>query len=131
MAFKGQQLAGPGLTMQIVELEPELLAMEVAYDGDARMPPQHYHPSQAEHFTILEGQMHTVIEGIEKIYEQGDNFDVPVAARHQMGPHDGPARVRWEVRPAQRTAEFFETLYTGKADENFLTEFANDIRFDV
>lgn len=26
---------------------------------------------------------------------------------------DGPARVLWEVRPALRTAEFFERLYAG------------------
>jgi hypothetical protein len=65
------------------------------------------------------------------VYEEGDSFDVPVATRHQMGPHEGPARVRWEVRPAQRTAEFFEQLYTGQAGENFLNEFSNEIRFDV
>jgi hypothetical protein len=35
------------------------------------------------------------------------------------------------VRPAQRTAEFFEQLYTGQAGENFLNEFSNEIRFDV
>jgi hypothetical protein len=116
--------------MKILELEPELLAMDVSYAGEAPMPPQHYHPSQAEHFTVLEGQIHTVIDGVEGVYTEGDSFDVPVATRHQMGPHQGRARVRWEVRPAQRTAEFFETLYTGKADENFLTEFANEIRFD-
>ena len=130
MATKGQQLQGPGVTVTILELDPELLTMDVSYVGDARMPPQHYHPSQAEHFTVLEGQMHTVIDGAERVYGEGDSFDVPVAARHQMGPHGGPARVRWEVRPAQRTAEFFETLYGGTADENFLTEFANEIRFD-
>jgi mannose-6-phosphate isomerase-like protein (cupin superfamily) len=114
--------------MKILELEPELLAMDVAYDGGARMPPRHYHPSQAERFTVLEGRMHTVIEGNEVVYRPGDSFDVPVAAHHQMGPHEGPARVRWEVRPAQRTAEFFETLYSGKADENFLDEFKDEFR---
>jgi hypothetical protein len=126
---KGQELHGPGLTLKIVELEPELLAMEAAYQGEARMPPQHYHPSQAERFTVLAGRMHTVIAGDERIYAEGDSFEVPVAAPHQMGPQDGPSRVRWEVRPALRTAEFFERLYTGQADENFLNEFSEEIRF--
>jgi quercetin dioxygenase-like cupin family protein len=129
MAFEGQELTGPGLSLTIVELKPEILAMDVSYDGAAQMPPQHYHPSQAERFTVLAGHMHTVIDGVERVYAEGDSFDVPVAARHQMGPHDGPARVLWEVRPAQRTADFFETLYTGKVNENFLTEFSNEIRF--
>jgi hypothetical protein len=129
MAAKGQELNGPGLTLKILELEPELLAMEASYDGEARMPPEHHHPSQAERFTVLEGRMHTVIDGEEAVYEAGESFEVPVATRHQMGPHAGPARVRREIRPAQRTAEFFETLYSGKAGENFLEEFADEIRF--
>jgi hypothetical protein len=33
------------------------------------------------------------------------------------------------VRPALRTADFFETLLGGKADENFLEEFKNEIRY--
>jgi len=41
----------------------------------------------------------------------------------------GPARMRWEVRPALRTAEFFERLYGGGAGDGFLDEFAEEIRF--
>jgi hypothetical protein len=37
--------------------------------------------------------------------------------------------VRWEVRPALRTAEFFERLYSGRVDAEFLDEFAAEIRF--
>jgi hypothetical protein len=32
---------------------------------------------------------------------------------------DGPARVHWEVRPALRTAAFFEEAYSGKAGPDF------------
>jgi hypothetical protein len=46
-----------------------------------------------------------------------------------MAPDGGPARTRWEVRPALRTADFFEVLLSGKADENFLQEFSDEIRF--
>jgi hypothetical protein len=39
--------------------------------------------------------------------------------------------MRWEVRPALRTAEFFERLYTGDPATfgDALTEFADEIRF--
>jgi hypothetical protein len=49
---------------------------------------------------------------------------------------EGPARVRWEVRPALRTAEFFERLH-GDGDDSaraaasiaeFLAEFSDEIR---
>ena len=49
---------------------------------------------------------------------------------HQMGG-DGQARVKWEVRPALRTAEFFEALYTGEAMKDlgaFLDRFAAEFR---
>jgi hypothetical protein len=87
MASKGQELVSPGLTLRIVELEPELLVMD------------------------------------------GETFEVPPGAAHQMAPEGGPLRTRWEARPALRAADFFEALLTGKAGENFLTEFAAEVRF--
>jgi hypothetical protein len=49
---------------------------------------------------------------------------------------EGPSRVRWEVRPALRTAEFFECLYGDGPDSarasdsiaEFLAEFSDEIR---
>jgi quercetin dioxygenase-like cupin family protein len=129
MASKGQEIRSPGLTLRIVELEPELLVMDAAYEANAGMPPAHYHPSQTETFTVVEGAVRATIDGTEAVYESGATFDVPAGAVHRMGPEGGSARTRWEVRPALRTADFFEVLLGGKADENFLTEFADEIRF--
>ena len=128
MPAAGDALHGPGLTLLIDRLEPDVLEMEVWYDGSGRMPPEHLHPAQAERFRVLEGRMNTVIGGSEAVYAEGETFDVPAATRHQMAA-DGRTRVRWEVRPALRTAEFFERLYSGRVDENFLSEFAAEIRF--
>ena len=122
-------MRGPGLELTIVQHDPELLVMEAAYDGSGEMPPMHLHPSQSERFTILEGRMRAVVDGSEQVYEQGAVFEVPPGTRHQMAAEGGPARTRWEVRPALRTAEFFEQLYSGQAGENFLDEFAAEIRF--
>jgi mannose-6-phosphate isomerase-like protein (cupin superfamily) len=115
--------------LTIVSQDAELLAMEAAYDGSGQMPPAHYHPSQAERFTVLEGRMRAIIGGSEHVYEEGAIFDVPEGAVHQMAAEGGRARVRWEVRPPLRTAEFFERLYGGQVDENFLEEFSPEIRF--
>jgi hypothetical protein len=41
---------------------------------------------------------------------------------------DGPARVRWEVRPALLTAEFFERAYGDDPGADFLETFANEFR---
>ena len=129
MAIKGQQITSPGLNLTILELDPELLVMDAAYPAGAGMPPAHHHPSQTETFTILEGRMRAIVDGREMTYEAGETFDVPPGTVHQMAPEGGPARTRWEVRPALRTADFFEVLLSGNAGENFLEEFEDEIRF--
>jgi quercetin dioxygenase-like cupin family protein len=129
VAAKGDEIRSEGLTLRILELEPELLVMDAAYAASAGMPPPHYHPSQVETFTVVEGRVRAIVDGNETTYETGDTFDVPAGVVHQMAPDGGPARTRWEVRPALRTADFFEVLLSGKADENFLQEFSDEIRF--
>ena len=74
---------------------------------------------------MLEGRVRTIIAGESRIYETGESFGVPAGTTHQMGG-EGPARIRWEVRPALRTAEFFERAYSGNTGENFLEEFKNE-----
>ena len=101
--------------------------MEQAYEAGDTGPPPHFHPSQDEHFEVLEGAVLTVVAGEERRYEAGESFDVPVTTPHQM-TGDGPARVRWQVRPALRTAEFFERLYSG-AGEDLREEFSAEIQF--
>ncbi len=138
MAHAGQELEGPGgfrlrLIKTAHETAGELLEMEAHYTGEGGMPPEHYHPSQDEHFEVLEGSVRTVIDGQARRYEAGDKFQVPAGTVHSMGG-DGPARVHWEVRPALRTAEFFERLYAaiaagGEDAPEVLREFSDEVRF--
>ena len=110
--------------------------MEASYSGAAGMPPEHLHPSQAEHFEVLEGTMRAVIAGEERLYEEGAAFEVPPGTPHQMAAEE-PSRIRWEVRPALRTAEFFERLHGDGPDSmraapsiaDFLEEFSDEVRF--
>lgn len=113
----------------MISIEPDLLEMEAAYEGTGPLPPPHHHPSQEERFTVLEGRVRTIIAGEPRIYEAGESFDVPAGTTHQMGG-EGPARIHWEVRPALRTAEFFERAYSGNRGENFLEEFRNEFVLD-
>ena len=110
------------------ETDGDLLEMEASYSGEAGMPPEHLHPKQAERFEVLEGRMRAIVDGEERVYEEGESFDVPPGTPHQMAA-EGPTRMRWEVKPALRTAEFFERLYGDGPDsaremgDAFLTEF--------
>ena len=129
MAEEGQVIKAPdgAHSLRLVRIEPDLLEMEADYAGSPNMPPMHLHPSQEERFEVLEGALLTVVDGEERRYEVGDSFTVPPGTPHQMRG-DGPARFRWEVRPALRTAEFFERLYSGNPGETFLEDFAPEFR---
>jgi quercetin dioxygenase-like cupin family protein len=130
MAHAGQEIHGrDGFVLRLIGIEDELLAMEASYSGSGAMPPEHLHPSQSERFEVLEGEIHAIIDGDERRYEQGAEFEVPPGTRHTMGA-DTPTRLRWEVRPALRTAEFFERLHSGEVADfaAFLEEFSAEFR---
>jgi mannose-6-phosphate isomerase-like protein (cupin superfamily) len=126
-----------GMRLRLVqtgdETGGELLEMEASYTGEAGMPPAHLHPKQVERFEVIEGAMRAIIDGEERLYEAGESFEVPTGTPHQMAA-EGPARTRWEVRPALRTAEFFERLFGSGPDsarelgEPFFAEFDEEFR---
>jgi quercetin dioxygenase-like cupin family protein len=138
MAQAGQVIEGPGgfqlrLVKTGAETGGELLEMEATYGGSGALPPEHFHPNQTEQFEVLEGNVRAIIGGIERRYSAGDKFEVPAGTPHQMGAEE-TARFRWEVRPALRTAEFFECLFgsderVGGSTPDLLEEFSDEIRF--
>jgi quercetin dioxygenase-like cupin family protein len=100
----------------------ELLEMEVRYNPAQSWDdvPYHRHPRQEEQFTVLDGMLTVEIAGERRTYVAGEAFAVPRGAEHAMrNLGTQPARVRWEVRPALRTQQFFETSF-GLADEGTL-----------
>jgi mannose-6-phosphate isomerase-like protein (cupin superfamily) len=130
----GQEIEGfGGFRLRLVQVDPERLEMEASYTGEAPMPPEHLHPNQTERFEVLEGSMRTIIDGEECTYRVGEPFEVPAGTPHQMAAEE-PTRMKWEVRPALRTAEFFERLYgsgPGSAQdlgEKFFEKYADEFR---
>jgi uncharacterized protein YaiE (UPF0345 family) len=121
-----KELQGPGMTLRIIRDDPEVLEMEAAYAGTGPMPPEHLHPSQAERFEVLEGTLRALIGGEERLYHAGDIFDVPAGTPHTMSATE-PTRTNWQVRPALRTAEFFERLFSGEPGD-LLNDFSAEFR---
>src|SRR3954453_5716026 len=107
---------GQGFRLELVQTAADtdgaLLEMLATYSG-GELPPSHTHPKQDGHFTVVEGAVRTVIAGAERVYEAGETFDVPAGTPHQMAA-TGPAKVRWEVRPALRTEDFFSKIYDAR-----------------
>ena len=86
--------------LDILTRTPELLVMEASYDAADSPPPPHYHPSQDEHFEVLEGAIALKVGHERRVVPAGESFDIPRGVAHSLGEQAGPARVRWEVRRA-------------------------------
>ena len=128
MAHEGQELVGhSGFRLKLLRITQDVLELEASYSGEGGLPPKHFHPRQDEHFEVLEGAVRVVVEGEQRRYVAGEGFDIPARTVHQMAG-DGPARVRWQVCPALRTAEFFERAYSDDPGDDFLDAFADEFR---
>lgn len=125
MAQPGQKLGDPNGEQVVfrrtsTETGGELLEVEAIYAPRSSRPPAHFHPNQQETFTVLEGTMTASIGRAVRRYAVGDSFTVPAGVVHWMhNADDGPARVRWETRPALATERFFETVFGLARDEKF------------
>jgi quercetin dioxygenase-like cupin family protein len=140
VAQPGDVLTNPhtGQTSRFLEFSPELLVMESSYRAGAPPAPSHLHPAQDEHFEVLSGAVRATVGGEERVIGEGDNLDVPAGTAHDFGGHpERDGTVRWEVRPALRTAEFFEMTFGLAAGtvavpesgfEGMLEEFAAEFR---
>jgi len=117
MAYKDKIVRNPVTGMDIKFIKTasdtggELLEMESTYNRKTKEPPPHYHPYQAEEFTIVEGELHTRINGLIRIYKKGEAFNVPARTVHSMWKNsNGKTIVNWKTRPAMHTENFFETV---------------------
>ena len=105
------------------ESDGQMLEMEAIFQAENELPPDHYHPIQAERFEVLEGELLTRIGGHDRVYAAGESFDVSAGVRHQM-TNTNPevaTRILWRVTPALRTETLFETVFglarDGKTNE--------------
>jgi mannose-6-phosphate isomerase-like protein (cupin superfamily) len=107
----GIELENGGVLMKFVQTGSEtggaVHVQEARYPAHSRPPPYHRHPSQDEHFSIVEGMLAFRVDGVDRTVRAGEQIDVPKGSVHRANnPGDMPALVIWETRPALRTAEF-------------------------
>ena len=131
MPHEGQEIKrANGFVVRIVTLSEELLEVEASYRGDAPLAQAHFHPSQDEHFEVLEGEL-TVITGDEerRTLRAGDTIEIPRGLVHRMwNSVDAATRATWRITPALKSEEMFRTIASG-GREDFLEAFADEFRF--
>ena len=100
-----------GERVTVVEHSGDLLVLEATWDPEENRPPAHLHPHQDERFEVLEGELTAQVKGKTRVLRAGETVEIPRRAAHRMwNAGDAPARARWEVRPALRTAEMFAAI---------------------
>ena len=78
---------------------------------------------------VLEGSIALRVGHEHRTVPAGESFDIPRGTVHTMGPAGGPARVRWEVRPALRTEEFLTQMPPEFADRlAWIQRFSEEFR---
>lgn len=99
------------------ETDGQLFEMEAIYNPNSPRPPLHYHPYQEEQFQVLNGTFRVKVGETEHTYESGDTFTVPADTPHWMhNVSDEEGRLRWQIRPAMRSQDFFATMWGLAAD---------------
>jgi quercetin dioxygenase-like cupin family protein len=118
MARTGDTLTNPvtGQSLRFLRTTADtggaLLEVESTWPAGSPEPPEHFHPRQAERFTVLAGTLRVRLDGSVRELRAGDTLRIPAGVRHSMwNPTAGPATARWETRPALDTERLFEALY--------------------
>ena len=116
MAYTNQLLVNPvtGQTLRFLQTAEDtggkLLEMESVFAPHSVPPAVHYHPKQAEVFTVLQGKILVRLNGHVFEMLEGDQFTIDPKTLHAMwNPFEAEAKLNWKVTPALTTESFLET----------------------
>jgi quercetin dioxygenase-like cupin family protein len=105
-----------GERVTVVRQTPDLLEVEAEWAPSATKPLAHVHPLQDERFAIHQGELTVDLGGARHVLHAGDTLDVPRGTTHRMfNSGDTPCRATWQVRPALRTAAFWQAVHEARA----------------
>jgi mannose-6-phosphate isomerase-like protein (cupin superfamily) len=101
----------PGESVTVRESTAELLEVEGTWSPSGKRPPKHFHPSQDEHFEMIEGTLRARVDHEQRDLGPGDVIDIPRGSAHQIwNPGTEPARAIWQTRPGGRTEQWFAAI---------------------
>ena len=94
------------------ETDGELLQLDWIGDPGWSAGPKHVHPHQEERFTVLSGTLASHVDGLERVYEEGEVVVAPAGSIHTVWNAGGDEEVHAlvEFRPALRSEVVLETF---------------------
>jgi quercetin dioxygenase-like cupin family protein len=130
MAHAGQTVENPqtGERVTFLSIAEDLLVMDDVWPRPGHRAIEHLHPEMEERWTVVDGRVAFRIAGEEHELGRGEWITAPPGAPHlAWNPTDGPVRLRIEMRPALRWADFTERLFRGEPPAELLREFSREI----
>lgn len=109
MPCPGETVVHPttGQSITFLTTGGDVLELESRLPPGGLRPPLHVHPYQHERFTLVEGRA-TARLGLRRLrLRAGDVLDVPRGTAHWYAAE---GLLRWELRPALRTAELLAAI---------------------
>jgi mannose-6-phosphate isomerase-like protein (cupin superfamily) len=117
-------------TGEIVEFlveTDELLRMGMTWTRPGVRAVRHAHPGMEERWEVLEGRAAFEVDGVTVEAEPGSCVVAAPGRPHlAWNPTDRPVRLRIEMRPALRWAEFVRRLFDGEDAVGLLDEFRDE-----
>jgi quercetin dioxygenase-like cupin family protein len=120
--------ARTGEQIEIVSEGPEVLVMVATWTRPGHRAVEHVHPHMEERWAVLEGRAAFRVDGVEAEGPAGTVVVAPPGRSHlAWNPTDEPVRLRIEMRPARRWAEFTTRLFAGEDRAALLSQFPDEI----
>ncbi|MEZ5377493.1 MAG: cupin domain-containing protein [Acidimicrobiales bacterium] len=117
-----------GEQIEFVIETPELLQMIVSWTRPGHRAMRHAHPGMEETWEVLEGTAAFEVDGVTVTAVAGSVVTAPAGRPHlAWNPTDGPVRLRIEMRPALRWAEFTRRFFAGDYPIALLGEYRDEI----
>jgi quercetin dioxygenase-like cupin family protein len=117
-----------GERIEIVSDEPDVLVMLTTWTRPGHRAVEHVHPSMEERWSVLDGRAAFRIDGIEVEAAPGTVVVAPPGRPHlAWNPTDEAVRLRIEMRPARRWAEFTTRLFGGEDPALLLSQYPDEI----
>jgi glyoxylate utilization-related uncharacterized protein len=114
-----------GERITFAEADPLVMTDELPAGGGRGR--EHLHPSQTERFEVVSGSYTLVVDGDERVLQEGDTVEVPPGAVHCGWTQDG-AVLRITFTPALRWEQFVRRLFAGEPAARLLHHFRDEIR---
>jgi mannose-6-phosphate isomerase-like protein (cupin superfamily) len=117
-----------GERVEFMSETPEALTMLTTWTRPGHRATEHIHPNMEEQFEVLEGRAAFVVDGIEVMATAGEIVIARPGSRHlAWNPTNAPVRLKIEMRPGLRWAEFTRRFFRGDDPIQLLREYSAEV----